>query len=50
MEHLSQLLMDLERITFQDIAKIPEPQQHLVVERLEELQDELRELVELEGA
>ncbi|GAA0826724.1 MULTISPECIES: hypothetical protein [Marinomonas] len=48
MEHLSRLLLELERITLQDIAQIPKPQQHILVEHIEELQDELRELIEEE--
>ncbi|WP_417526952.1 hypothetical protein [Marinomonas shanghaiensis] len=43
MEHLQQLLTDLECISLADISAIPEPNQHVVAERLEQLQDELKE-------
>ena len=46
MEHLQQLLTDLECISLADISAIPEANQHVVVERLEELQDELKNLLE----
>lgn len=42
MEQLQQLLTELECISLADISAIPEPSQHVVAERLEELQDELR--------
>lgn len=43
MEQLQQLLIDLECISLADISAIPEANQHVVAERLEELQDELKE-------
>ncbi|SBS25702.1 hypothetical protein MSP8887_03961 [Marinomonas spartinae] len=48
MEQLLQLLNDLEEISLQDISQVPDSQQHILVERIEELQDELRLLVESE--
>ena len=42
MEHLSQLLKELERITLQDISEIPQEQQHIIVAQIEALQDELK--------
>ncbi|WP_175404905.1 hypothetical protein [Marinomonas sp. FW-1] len=42
MEHLQQLLSDLECISLADISAIPESNQHVVAERLEQLQDELK--------
>lgn len=46
MEHLTQLLMDLEQISLQDISQIPDQKQHILAEYIEELQDELRALVQ----
>lgn len=43
MEQLQQLLTDLECISLADISAIPEANQHVVAERLEQLQDELKE-------
>ncbi|WP_421851751.1 hypothetical protein [Marinomonas sp.] len=43
MEQLQQLLTDLECISLADISAIPEPSQHVVAERLEQLQDVLKE-------
>ena len=42
MEHLQQLLTDLECISLADISAIPEANQHVVVEHLEQLQDALK--------
>ncbi|WP_394182802.1 hypothetical protein [Marinomonas posidonica] len=44
-KHLTQLLEDLEQISLDDIAKIPEDKQHLMVETIEHLQDQLKEVV-----
>lgn len=41
MEQLKLLLIDLERISFQDISEIPEERQHEVAEQIEQLQDNL---------
>ena len=46
MEHLQQLLTDLECISLADISAIPEPSPHVVAERLEQLQDELKAVLE----
>lgn len=46
MEHLQQLLTDLECITLSDISEIPIEQQHKVVEHIEALQDQLRVLAQ----
>ena len=46
MEHLQQLLTDLECISLADISAIPEPSQHVVAERLEQLQDELKAVLQ----
>ncbi|MEP7730460.1 hypothetical protein [Marinomonas primoryensis] len=43
MEHLQQLLTDLECISLADISAIPEANQHVIAERLEQLQDALKE-------
>ncbi|MBJ7553845.1 hypothetical protein [Marinomonas spartinae] len=48
MEQLLQLLNDLEEISLQDISQVPDSQQHILVERIEALQDELRLLMETE--
>lgn len=45
MEHLQQLLTDLECISLADISTIPESNQHVIVERIEQLQDELKEAI-----
>jgi hypothetical protein len=42
MEYLQQPLTDLECISLADISAIPEANQHVIAERLEQLQDELR--------
>lgn len=42
MEHLQQLLTDLECISLTDISAIPEANQHVIVEHLEQLQDALK--------
>lgn len=44
MEQLTRLLKDLERITFQDISEIPQEEQHIIADRIEDLQDRLRKL------
>ncbi|MEL0635383.1 MULTISPECIES: hypothetical protein [Marinomonas] len=46
MEHFSQLLIDLKQISLQDISQIPDQKQHILVEHIEKLQDELRALIE----
>lgn len=46
MEHLQQLLTELECISLADISAIPEANQHIVAERLEQLQDELKAVLE----
>lgn len=43
--HLSQLLEDLEQISLDDIAMIPEDKQHLMAENIENLQDQLKEVM-----
>ena len=43
--HLSQLLEDLEQISLDDIAMIPEDKQHLMAESIETLQDQLKEVM-----
>ncbi|CUB04015.1 hypothetical protein [Marinomonas fungiae] len=40
MEQLTQLLKDLERITFQDISEIPH-EEHVIAAQIEALQDRL---------
>ena len=42
MDNLQQLLNEIECITLADISAIPKPIQHVIVERLEQLQDELK--------
>jgi len=42
MEHLLQLLKEIECISLSDISTIPSANQHVVVEYLEQLQDELK--------
>ena len=44
MERLSRLLKDLERITFEDISEIPQEEQHIIADQIEDLQDRLRKL------
>lgn len=44
MDHLQQLLIDLESVTLKDISEIPTDKQHEVVEHIEALQDRLREI------
>jgi len=46
MNHLQQLLTELECISLADISAIPEPSQHVVAERLEQLQDELKAVLQ----
>ncbi|WP_417559219.1 hypothetical protein [Marinomonas sp.] len=46
MEQLKQLLKDLESISFQDISEIPEEKQHVVIQQIERLQDNLKQLSE----
>ncbi|MGB3600290.1 hypothetical protein [Marinomonas sp.] len=43
-DFLLTLLVVVRSITFEDLSKIPLEQQHLVAERLEELQDYLEEM------
>lgn len=45
MEQLLQLLNDLEDVSLDDISQVPDSHQHVLVERLESLQDELRCLI-----
>jgi len=45
MEHLTELLKDLELLTFRDISTIPEEQQHDVAEQIERLQDSLQSII-----
>ncbi|KZN13873.1 hypothetical protein [Marinomonas sp. TW1] len=45
LKHLTQLLEDLEQISLDDIAKFPEDKQHLMAETIENLQDQLKEVV-----
>lgn len=45
MTHLVNLLEDLEKISLQDISQIPLSQQHILAEKIESLQDELKVLV-----
>jgi hypothetical protein len=42
---LVNLLEDLEKISLQDISQIPLSQQHILAEKIESLQDELKVLV-----
>jgi hypothetical protein len=46
MENLLQLLTDLECISLADISTIPEDSQHTIAESLEQLQDDLRALLQ----
>jgi|TARA_R110000764_G_scaffold232396_2_gene324854 hypothetical protein len=43
--HLVNLLKDLEKISLQDISQIPLSQQHILVEKIESLQDQLKALM-----
>lgn len=43
-DFLLTLLVVVRSVTFEDLSKIPLEQQHLVAERLEELQDYLEEM------
>jgi len=43
--HLVNLLKDLEKISLQDISQIPLSQQHILAEKIESLQDELKALI-----
>lgn len=43
--HLESLLENLEKVSLYDIAQIPTSQQHIVVEKIESLQDELKALM-----
>ena len=43
--HLVNLLKDLEKISLQDISRIPLSQQHILAEKIESLQDELKVLI-----
>ncbi len=43
--HLVNLLKDLEKISLQDISQIPLSQQHILAEKIESLQDELKVLI-----
>jgi hypothetical protein len=45
MTHLVNLLEDLEKISLQDISQIPLSQQHILAEKIESLQDELKVLI-----
>jgi hypothetical protein len=45
MDHLQQLLTDLESISFTDISQIPEENQPDLVECIEQLQDTLKEAI-----
>ncbi|MEP7729846.1 hypothetical protein [Marinomonas primoryensis] len=48
MTHLVNLLEDLEKVSLQDISQIPLSQQHILAEKIESLQDELKVLVNKE--
>ncbi|RBO82662.1 hypothetical protein [Marinomonas aquiplantarum] len=48
MESLKVLLRDLECISLADISALPESNQHIIAEHLEELQDELKEALNKE--
>lgn len=45
MEHLAELLKDLELLTFRDISTIPKECQHDVAEQIERLQDSLLSII-----
>ncbi|MFT6404007.1 hypothetical protein [Marinomonas primoryensis] len=45
MTHLVNLLEDLEKVSLQDISQIPLSQQHILAEKIESLQDELKVLI-----
>lgn len=45
MEHLTELLKDLEQLTFGDISSLPEECQHDVAEQIERLQDSLLSII-----
>jgi len=42
MDKLVQLLLELETVSLNDISKIPDDIQHVLVVQIEELQDQLR--------
>ena len=44
-QHLVSLLENLEKVSLQDIAQIPPSQQHILAEKIESLQDELKALM-----
>ncbi|MBR7888837.1 hypothetical protein J9B83_07750 [Marinomonas sp. A79] len=45
LEHLENLLENLEKVSLDDISQIPSSQQHILVEKIESLQDELKVLM-----
>jgi len=48
-QHLVSLLENLEKVSLQDIAQIPLSQQHILAEKIESLQDELKALMSDDG-
>ena len=44
-QHLVSLLENLEKVSLQDIAQIPPSHQHILAEKIESLQDELKALM-----
>jgi len=47
LENLSTLLQDLEKVSLSDISNVPQEKQHILVEKIESLQDELKSVVGL---
>ncbi|MCB5162526.1 hypothetical protein [Marinomonas algarum] len=46
LSHITDLIAcSLEKVSLQDIAQIPVSHQHIVVEKIESLQDELKQLM-----
>ncbi|TYL46662.1 hypothetical protein [Marinomonas sp. IMCC 4694] len=50
LEHLAILLDHLEKVSLEDISVVPLSQQHVLAEKIETLQDELKALITSEGA
>ncbi|SBS39719.1 hypothetical protein MSP8887_03968 [Marinomonas spartinae] len=47
MENLLELLKAIEQITLKDVSDLPVDRQHLFVEHIEQLQDQLKQLQDL---
>ena len=47
MEHVEELFKAVQRITIADISTLPLEQQHIIAERIEQLEDDLKKINKL---